>query len=193
MSPDRPKVEKRAGFFPNPYETIPPLTTREAVEYTIRYAATFQPRHPDRSKPILVLHDGEDWINRFRLHVGDRHRLKIPTGVTLDGLTELSQKRWKLVFMSSVAATTDQRLPLEALQRWFSQPNTEPVVVLSPFPTPNEARDSIHAGAIWYAEIPWFTGYMELVLRTSLEMAKIARRKHRVGSLRYQLPTQSPA
>lgn len=44
MSPDRSKVEKRAGFFPNPNEVVPPHTTEDAIEDTLRYAATFQTR-----------------------------------------------------------------------------------------------------------------------------------------------------
>lgn len=40
MSPDRPRADQRAGFFPNPNETVPPPTARDAIEDALRYAAT---------------------------------------------------------------------------------------------------------------------------------------------------------
>lgn len=150
-------------------------------------------KQPDLRKPILVLYEQASWTNRFREHVGSRHRLEIPTAVKLDDLANLSQRSWRLVIMASVGATIDQRFPLEALQCWFAQPNTEPLVVLSPLPTSIEARDSIHAGAIWYTKMPWGSEDMEKVLRKSLEMAQIARRNKVVGSLRYQSHLNNPA
>lgn len=142
-------------------------------------AAAEQSKRPDYRQPILVLSDDESWTNRLKEHVGNRLRLEIPTGVKLDDLRGLSQRYWRLVLMASVGATTDQKLPLEALQRWFAQPNRGPVVILSSLPTIFEARDSIHTGAIWYAETPWGADHMELVLRKSFEMARIARRRNR--------------
>lgn len=46
MSADRPVSEH--GFLPNPYETVPPPTSRDAFEDAIRYMGTTLPREKVR-------------------------------------------------------------------------------------------------------------------------------------------------
>lgn len=152
--------------------------TREAIDS--------RPTRQDRRKPILILSDDPFWLKEFKTVIGNRHRTETPTNVSLNDLSQLSQQRWKLVFMDSVGATIDQRSPLEALQRWFVQPNNEPVVILSALPSPQEAREAMHTGATWYSQKPYDHTRMEAVLKESLKSARIARVKKSVGSVRYQ-------
>lgn len=147
--------------------------------------AIIQPKRPDRRMPILVLHNNyDDWNNRLREHVGDRLRLEIPSGVKLSDLADFSQRSWRLVFMSSIRAVEDQRLPLEALEHWFASPHTKPgkppVVILSRMPSVIEAQDALLAGAVWYSEMPWDKDYMEMTLQRSFQEARDFRKRNRI-------------
>lgn len=139
-------------------------------------AVAKQPRHPDRRKLILVLSDLAGWTENLRGHVGNEYRLEIPTEVTIADLTELAQRPWRLVLMTSVSTTLDQRSPLEALRSWTTINRFEPVTVLSPMPDTLEARDALYMGAVWYDEVPWSKPDVDKVLRRSLREAQRHRR-----------------
>lgn len=130
-------------------------------------------------KRILILGSQENWLQTAESILRERGcNFTIQGHTTLDGLATLVKEGWDLIVMPSVGAISGQKHPLEAIAEWKKRGGVQPIVIVSPLPTPTEARDALYNGAVYYAKMPWndseFTelldaSFKEVLKRTQTE------------------------
>jgi len=134
---------------------------------------------------VLILDTQECWVSLAKSELSKQgYTVDAPNEIFVDELLGLrgDDTYWDIIIISTVGAVLADR-PLEALDVWLAGSGTSPVIVVSPYPSPTEARDVLYAGAaVSYVKKPWQPEEFRALLEEALPLAK--KRGARARSLR---------